>query len=207
MKKNKEEHVIGYNFFKYTLGIIFRIYYRPKIINKELIPKDGAIIICCNHMHLFDQNLVVLSTRRMLHYMAKIEYFQSKKTRWFFKLAGCIPVDRKNHDTKAKNKAIELLNKNEAIGIFPEGTRNKTDDFLLPFKFGAVSMAQKTGAYIVPCAITGEYKFFKNHLNVRFGKPFKVCDNMDLKDANDKLFNDISKLKKQGLKEIEKGII
>lgn len=199
----KEKHIIGYNFLRTILGFVFKICYRPKIYNKELIPKNGPIIIAGNHMHLFDQNLVIISTKRMVHYMAKIEYFQDKRKAWFFKMAGCIPVNRQIKDEDAKSSAMEVLNNNQALGIFPEGTRNKTEEFLLPFKFGVVSMAQKTGASIVPFAITGKYKVWKkNNLNIRFGKPFKVPKDMDLKEANEKLFDAVSKLKREGFKKI-----
>ncbi len=199
----KEDHINGYNFFKIVLGFLFKICYRPKYYNKDLIPETGPIIIAGNHMHLFDQNLVIVSTKRMVHYMAKIEYFQDKKKAWFFKMAGCIPVNRQIKDEDAKSSAMEILNNGYALGVFPEGTRNKTDAFLLPFKYGVVSMAQKSGASIVPCAFTGEYKVWKkNYLNVRYGKPFKVPKDMDLKDANDKLYKEISNLKKEGLREI-----
>ena len=198
----KEKHKITYNILKYILMPIFIFYYRPKIINKEFIPKKGPIIFCGNHKHLFDQNLVCISTKRMPHYMAKIEYLNDKKVSWFFKAAGCIFVDRNVHNDGSKDEAINLLNKGYAVGIFPEGTRNKTNEFLLPFKFGAVSMAQKTGALIVPFAITGEYKFLNNHLNIRYGKPFSVSKDMDLKEANDRLFNEVSRLKQEGIDEI-----
>ncbi len=198
----REKHLIGYKLFKFILGIIFTLYYRPKYYNKNKIPKEGPIILCGNHMHLFDQNLVCLSTKRMIHYMAKIEYFQDKKVSWFFKLAGCIPVNRSIHDENAKKEAIDLLNNGYAVGLFPEGTRNKTDEFLLPFKFGAVSLAQKTNATIIPFAITGEYKFWHNHLNIRFGDGFKVDKDMDLNDANKLLFNSVKNLKEEGINEI-----
>ncbi len=198
----KEDHYYKYKFLKVILGILFKILYRPKIINKEAIPIDGPIIIAGNHFHLFDQNLVIISTKRMLHYMAKIEYFQNPKTAWFFKMAGCIPVNRAIKDESASQKAIEVLNNGYALGIFPEGTRNKTNQFLLPFKYGVVSLAQKTGATIVPFAITGEYKIFKrNHLNIRFGTPFVVPKDDDLKKANEHLFKEISELKTKGLKD------
>lgn len=202
----RESHYYRYCFLRTVLGAVFRILYRPKIINKEVIPNNGPIIVSGNHIHLFDQNLAVISTKRMLHYMAKIEYFQSKKTAWFFKMAGCIPVNRQIKDDSAKESALEVLNNGYALGVFPEGTRNKTDAFLLPFKFGVVSMAQKTGATIVPYAITGEYKIFKkNHLNIRFGEPFKIPEDMDLKEANEKLFKSISDLKMKGLDDIKNG--
>ncbi|MDD2505416.1 MAG: lysophospholipid acyltransferase family protein [Bacilli bacterium] len=200
----KEEHYYKFSFLRLILGMLFKILYRPKIINNDIIPKEGPIIVAGNHIHLFDQNLAILSTKRMLHYMAKIEYFDNPKTAWFFKMAGCIPVNRSIKDEKAKTAAIDILNNGYALGVFPEGTRNKTGDFLLPFKFGVVSMAQKTNATIVPFAITGEYKIFKrNNLNIRFGNPFKVGKSMDLKKANEKLFKEISNLKMKGLEEIK----
>ena len=190
----KEEHKIAYKFLKYTLGVLFQILYHPKYVNKEYIPKEGPIIVCGNHRHLLDQCLPCLATKRMLHYLAKKEFFDNKKVAWFFKSAGCISVDRKNHDSDAKEKALEVLKNNYALGIFPEGTRNKTfgtkDEVdLLPFKMGTVSFAQKTGAYIVPFAITGEYKMFRNKLIITFLKPFKVKPDDDLEKVNDKLRN------------------
>ena len=131
--------------------------------------------------------------------MAKKEYFDSKKTRWFFKAVGCISVDRQVHDGKAKNEAIETLKNGGAIGLFPEGTRNKTDAFLLPFKFGAVSMAQKTDSYLVPFGITGDYVFRSKNLVIKYGKPFKVTD-MTLEEANEKLYKTVEKLMKDTLK-------
>lgn len=131
--------------------------------------------------------------------MAKKEYFDGKMA-WFFKMAGCISVNRSIKDEKAKEQAIDVLKDNGAIGLFPEGTRNKTKEFLLPFKFGAVSMAQKTNATIVPFGLTGDYKFRSKNLTIRFGKPFKVGD-MTLEEANKKLYNEIGRLMKENLKD------
>ena len=188
-----------YRISKIILGPIFKLYYNPTIIGKENIPKEGSIIIAGNHKHLYDQCLTIIATKRFITYMAKKEYFDNKKVAWFFKAHGCIPVDRSKKDSGAKEKAIEVLNSGSAIGIFPEGTRNKTKEFLLPFKFGAVSMASKTDSYIVPFGITGDYKFRSKNLTIRIGKPFKV-GNMELEKANDKLYKQVEKLMKENLK-------
>ena len=112
---------------------------------------------------------------------------------------GIIPVNRKIHDKNALNSAIDILNENKVIGIFPEGTRNKTKDiFLLPFKFGTVSMAKKTNATIVPFGLTGNYKFRSKNLTIRYGTPFKVGD-MSLEEANNKLYKEVEKLMKLNL--------
>ncbi len=185
-----------YKIFKPILGTIFKLYYHPKIIGKENIPKEGSIIIAGNHIHIMDQCGVIVSTKRVIHYMAKKEYFDSKMA-WFFKYTGCISVDRSIHDEKAKEEALNILNNGKALGIFPEGTRNKTSEFLLPFKFGCVSMAKKTDSYIVPFAVTGDYKFRSKNLVYRIGKPFKVED--DLEKANKKLEKIVGDLKRESL--------
>ena len=95
-------------------------------------PKKGALIVCANHKHVMDQCPILISPKRMVHYMAKKEYFDGKFA-WFFKASGCIPVNRSIKDTDAKNRALNLLKAGYAVGLFPEGTRNKTKDFLLPF--------------------------------------------------------------------------
>ena len=193
--------------YKVAKKILKPIFYKkcdPTVINAEVVPKEGPMILCGNHMHVLDQFGPLFEIPRVVHYMAKKEYFDSFKTRWFFKMVGCISVDRENHEEakKAKEKAISILKKGGAIGIFPEGTRNKTDAFLLPFKYGAVSMAQKADATIVPFAVTGKYEKGGN-LMVRFGEPFKVTD-MTLEEANEKLFNVIKNLKEENLKATEK---
>ena len=171
----KEEHVKAYRFLKPILGGLYKLWYNPQIIGKENIPKEGPTLFCGNHIHVMDQCSVMVSTKRMIHYMAKKEYFDGKFA-WFFKAVGCISVNRSIKDTEAKEHAIKLLENGYAVGIFPEGTRNRTKEPLLPFKYGAVSMASKTDAYIVPFGTTGEYKFRSKNLVIKIGKPLRSKD-------------------------------
>ena len=187
-----------YRFCKRIFNLIFKRYYNVQIIGKEHIPKDEPIIIVGNHKNLFDPCLVFISTDREIHFLAKKECFDNKKIGWMFKKIGCLPVDRTKVNHKTLKLTLAILKNNGAIGIFPEGTRNKTigttDEVpLLPFKYGAVSLAKKTNALIVPFGISGEYTGRKGKLTTRIGKPFSVS-NMELEEANTILREKILKL-------------
>lgn len=195
--KKPENQEFGYKLLTPFMRPLFKFYYSPKIINKENIPENGAIIIACNHKHVYDQCLTVMATKRVIHYMAKKEYFDGLLAP-LFKFVGCIPVDRSRRDFSSAKSALSVLKSDGAIGIFPEGTRNKTDQFMLPLKSGTVSMAKKTDAYIVPCGLTGDYKFRSKNLTIRYGEPFKVGD-MSIAEANKKLHDEIEKLMLENL--------
>lgn len=174
------------------LLVIAKILYNPKIVGRENIPKKEGCIIACNHVHAFDPALLIYSTRRLLHFIAKKEIFEGRM-KWFYLSFGTIPVDRAKHNPLALAVAEEFLINDEVVGIFPEGTRNKSKDGLLEFKFGAVKMAKATGKKIVPCVIMGNYKAFKSNLKVLYGKTIDVS-NMELVDANNLLRNEMLRM-------------
>lgn len=197
--KKPENTELGYKILTPLMRCAFKLYYNPTIIGAEKIPEDSAIVIACNHKHVYDQCLTIMATKRVIHYMAKKEYFDGMLAP-LFKAVGCIPVDRSRKDFSSAKSALSVLKKDGAIGIFPEGTRNKTDQFLLPFKMGTVSMARKTDAYIVPCGLTGDYTFRSKNLTIRYGEPFKV-GNMTPEEANAKLKSEIEHLMLENLDE------
>ena len=199
MSKRPEERELGYKLLTPLMRGLFKFYYTPKIIGAEKIPQDSSIVIAGNHKHVYDQCLTIIATKRVIHYMAKKEYFDGCLAP-FFRAVGCIPVDRSKRDFSSAMSAMKVLKKDGAIGIFPEGTRNKTEDFLLHFKTGAVSMAKRTDSYIVPFGLTGDYKFRSKNLTVRYGEPFKVGD-MSVEEANAKLYHEVERLMLENLNE------
>ena len=203
--KKPEDREFGYKFLTPFMRVAFKFYYSPRIIGAEKIPKDSAIVIAGNHKHVYDQCLTIMATKRVIHYMAKKEYFEGKLAP-LFRFVGCIPVDRSKRDFSSAMSALKVLKKGGAIGIFPEGTRNKTDKFLLDFKTGAVAMAKKTGAYIVPFGLTGDYKFRSKNLTIRYGEPFKA-DNMSVEEANEKLFREVERLMLENLNENKENLM
>ena len=189
----KASDALVYRFFQPLFTIIFWILYNPKYVNKKVIPKKDPCIIAGNHCCILDPIFVYTSTPRVVHSLANKELHDGKFG-WLFKSIGSIPVDTKaKHNSGALNAAIDYLNKGYAINVSPEGKRNFTEDFLLPFKPGAVVMAQRTGCKLIPYAVTGDYCFRSRNLKITYGEPLDVY-NLSVEEANELLRNTILKM-------------
>lgn len=182
--------VILYRITRPLIKVFMKIFFRPTYIGIEFLPTDNNFILAGNHTSYLDPLLLISSTDKTIHFLAKDSLLRGIKG-ILFKNMGIIPVNRKIHDKNAlKTAEEELLNK-KVIGIFPEGTINKTEDITIPFKIGAVKMAQDTDTLLVPFTITGKYKIFRKSVAIEFYKPYKVNDN--LTSENTKLREFISK--------------
>jgi len=182
-----------YKFLRPGFTLIFKVLFNPHYINKDIIPREGKVVIAGNHKHALDPIFVDSSTKRVIHTLAKKELHDSPFG-WFFRAVGSIPVDsRAKHNKGALDAAINYLNEGYAINVSPEGARNYTEEILLPFKPGAVVMAQRTGCKVIPYSITGDYKFRSRDLLICYGEPLDVSQ-MSVEDANALLFETIKKL-------------
>ena len=188
MKENK----VLYKFLKLIYSNLLKILYRPKVYGLENIPEDGAIIFVGNHRHAFDPIVVMTYTKRLVHYMAKESLFKGFHG-WVLKQIGLIKIYRTKSNPNAVIEAQHVLEKGGTVGIFPEGTRNKTNEELLKFRKGAVAIAKKTNSKILPFAIRGKYKIFKKGLEIEFGKPLDISQ-MEIVEANDLIRNEVLKL-------------
>ena len=188
MKKEKiRKEPFIYRFLYPGIISLFRIIFRPDFYGKENIPKDGAFVLAGNHIKFLDCFMVIASTRRCIHFLAKAELFKYPITNWFFNTAGIIPVHRERKDKAALEDAIKYLNHGCAVGIFPEGRVNKTEERLLPLKFGAVKMASETNTIVVPFSINGSYKPFKKSIDITFHEPTYI-DPRNLAEENERLY-------------------
>ena len=188
MERNNDS--ILYRLLRPIVKCFVKIFYRPKMLGLENIPKEGRIILAGNHTNIFDCLLLISSTKRSIHFLAKDELWKGMKKILFSNL-GLIPVNRRQKDHNALESAYSYLREEQLIGIFPEGTIGKKG--ILPFKMGAVKMASVTNTKIVPFAITGKYKFFSNNLKIVFGKSIKI-KSKDLEQENDNLREAIIKM-------------
>ncbi len=175
-----------YKVMRGTLNFLFRVLFRPVIEGEENIPADGRIILAGNHTHFMDCISVAAATKRCVHFLAKSELMEPP-LKFFFAPFGIIPVHRETKDKAALQSAIDVLNDDKVIGIFPEGKVNNETGTLLPLKFGAVKMASVTNSRIVPFIITGKYKIFRKKIHIKFFEPVTVGENLE--EANNMLWN------------------
>ena len=185
-----------YRFARMLMKIFFYTVYRPKVYGKENIPKTGRMVIVSNHRHFFDCLCVGTVNKRTLHFLAKDELINGKFG-FIFKMLQIIPVNRRQKDHNALESAVNCLNKDEAVAIFPEGTFNKTGNILAPFKMGAVKMAHDTKSPIVPMALVSPYKLSFKRFIVRVGEPY-IIKSDNLEKENEKLMKTIEKLLREG---------
>lgn len=189
----KPSDALVYRFFQPLFTLLFWILYNPKYVNKSVIPKNEPCVIAGNHNCILDPIYVYTSTPRVVHSLANKELHDGKFG-WLFKSIGSIPVDMKaKHNGGALNAAIDYLNRGYAINVSPEGKRNFTEETLLPFKPGAVVMAQRTGCKLIPYAVTGEYKFRSRTLKITYGEPLDIKD-LSVEEANQLLYDTVKQM-------------
>lgn len=157
-----------YSFLRALAGVVFSTWFRVKVEGREHLPKEGAAIVCCNHLSFWDPPLVGYAIPRRIRYMAKAELFKFPLVGPLIRNLGAFPVKRGGISKESIRLSLDLLDNGEMLLIFPEGTRNV--DGLSAAKRGAVHLAFKSGAEIVPAAIIGTYRPFSK-IVVRFGDP------------------------------------
>jgi len=161
-----------YNGVKKVVGVPLKLFFDVKVSGLENIPEENYIL-AGNHKSMWDVILLATSIPTNIRFMGKKELFDNKITKSFFSKVGAFPVDRDNIDINAIKTSLRLLKDGETIGIFPEGTRNKTKAITLPFKEGVTRIATKTKKVIVPFGIDGDYKLGKRvYLNI--GEPIDM---------------------------------
>ena len=145
-----------------------------KVIGRKNLPKKQGYILTCNHYSNFDAPMLDIKFGRKIRFLAKKELFKKKFAGFFIKQFGGFPIDRGKTDINAFKFAIKTVKEKKILGIFPEGTRNKTgSEEMQSAKSGAVIFASKTGAPIVPCVLTKPIKFLRRTTLI-IGEPFYV---------------------------------
>ncbi len=166
-----------YAILKPIVWLLAHILCRCHVSGRENIPQDGPVLVVANHLIWYDPLLIGVLFPRRLWFMTKIEIFGLPFVGLGCRLTGQIPVHRGESDRAALEQALEYLQQDRAVTIFPEGAVARHER-LLAAHTGAAMLALRSGAPILPVAHSGTRRIFLSRrawlprVKVRIGKPY-----------------------------------
>ncbi|MBQ9371838.1 MAG: 1-acyl-sn-glycerol-3-phosphate acyltransferase [Thermoguttaceae bacterium] len=163
-------HALWYHFCQGTLYLGMKLYFRIKYINSSNVPKSGPTLLVSNHQSFLDPPAIGCGYFRMTNFLARKTLFKFKPFGKLIDSVDAIPLETEGLGFAGIKETLRRLKNNEAVLIFPEGSRC-FDGELAPFTAGYASIAAKSNAVIVPVAIAGAFEAYPR--TSRFPSPFK----------------------------------
>ncbi len=192
---------------------LLRMAFRVTVSGLEYVPRTGGIVIASNHQAFCDSLFLPLVLPRRVSFVAKAEYFTSRRTRWILRALGQIPMDRRGGvaSERALGEALAILRSGGCVGIYPEGTR-PADGLLHRGRTGVARLALSARCPVIPAGIRGTrdvqpigtrtLRPFKR-VQVDFGEPIDLdgryggrdsADALTLREATDEIMAEIKRL-------------
>ena len=202
-KRNKLKDPKSYTFMRALLGGIVRLIFRVKVIGAENIPDDGALI-CANHIAVRDVFLIAATYPRLIRFIAKKGIFKVPVIGKIVAAWGAIKVERNGGDLAAIRTAVELMEGDNTVAIFPQGHRFPgVNPLTTPRKNGAALIAYRSGCDVLPVCIKvkkNEYAPFRR-VEIVYGKLIRNSElgfasggSAEYEKANDYIFSKIGEL-------------
>ena len=152
--------MLTYGFLKKFMVAVTQILFPFKLIGKEKV-KDGACVLVGNHYRIWDIVHMACTTKEKVHFITKKELYKNKFLAHLCDIVEAIPVSRDGNDAAAIMAALRYLKNGEKISMFPEGTRNRTEEELLPLKGGAALFAIKAKVPVYPVMCLRKTRLFR----------------------------------------------
>ena len=167
---SKKEYDKHSNFYRFLVNMVTRFTLRCSrvrvhVTGQELVP-DTNVLFVGNHRSNYDSLVTWLVFRKWRPaYISKESNFKIPVCGRLIRKCCFLAIDRENprNAIKTINKAAQIIgDQNISFGVYPEGTRNKSYQGLLPFHNGVFKVAQKANIPVVVVAIHGTEKIHKN---------------------------------------------
>ncbi len=187
-----------YGYTKFCLSL-FGIHTTVK--GMELLPKDGNFVILFNHRSNLDSMIMdVYLHKYPLVFVAKQSLFGIPFFGKFIHKIGYLKLERGNirQELLAIYQGVDFLNQNEcSVGVAPEGTRNFTEETLLPFKVGCLHLATKTKRPIVISVLTNTIHIKEHLLTKKYPVTFRIVEVLQYDDFKNLSTREIGELIRQ----------
>jgi 1-acyl-sn-glycerol-3-phosphate acyltransferase len=145
---------VNYRLARVVFLAVTRAWFRPVVRGSEHVPAEGPVIIAPVHRSFADFAFTGLLTRRKLFFMAKDDLWRRRALGRLMLALGAFPVHRDGADREALRRAQAVLERGQALVLFPEGTRQQGAE-VAELHEGAAFLAARARAPIVPVGIGG----------------------------------------------------
>ena len=143
-----------YRICAFIISVVAKVLFRPTVEGAENIPFSGPVLIAPIHRSNVDFAFSLFISPRKVFFMAKDGVFRVPLLGSLLTKLGAFPVNRDSADRESMRLAEEVLRRGQALVMFPEGTR-KEGEQVEPLHDGAMFIAARTGAMVVPVGIAG----------------------------------------------------
>lgn len=143
--------------------VLFKPIMKMEASGLENFPREGAVILAANHVTNFDVFPMQFALPRVIFFMGKSELFKNPIMDILIRNLSGFPVNRGDKDQWAMHHAMQVLKHGKTLGMFPEGRRSKGRGLGVA-KTGTARLALEAKCPIVPVAVLGSDKFFKQRL-------------------------------------------
>jgi 1-acyl-sn-glycerol-3-phosphate acyltransferase len=147
------------------------VLFRPTVVGRENIPLEGPVLIAPIHRSNVDFAFTLFISPRKVFFMAKDSIFRVPLLGPLVTHLGAFPVKRGSADRESMSAAEEVLRQGHALVLFPEGTR-KEGRTVQTLHDGAMFVAARTGATVVPVGIGGSDKAMPK--GAKFPRPTRI---------------------------------
>jgi 1-acyl-sn-glycerol-3-phosphate acyltransferase len=137
-----------------TLGTLVKIFAPLRVYGREHVPRSGGVVLALNHFSWMDPPVFGAASPRTIYYMAKIEAHRVPGLGQLIRAFGTFSVRRGESDREAVRTMRRIVREGKALGIFVEGTRQRSG-VPGPVQPGAAMAALQEDVPVVPAAVHG----------------------------------------------------
>ncbi|HEV7132372.1 MAG TPA: lysophospholipid acyltransferase family protein [Gaiellaceae bacterium] len=151
---------------------------RLRVYGRDRIPRHGGLVIAYNHFSWIDIPAFGWSSPRSVYFLAKAEAHAVPVGGAYLRLFGSFGVRRGESDREAVRRMRDVVRAGHALGIFAEGTRQRSG-VPGPVQPGAAMAALQEDAPVVCAAIYGSHEWRPGNfqpVSIAYGEPLRFRD-------------------------------
>jgi 1-acyl-sn-glycerol-3-phosphate acyltransferase len=183
--------------FKRVFGGPFRTGFRIRAYGTEHVPPAGPVVLATNHLSAWDPILYGAVLDRPIRWMAKSEVFEANRAgEILLTHGGVFTVRRGEGDLAAVRAARNVLREGSLLGMFVEGTRQKTEE-VGEVKPGTMMIALAEDAPVVPAIVQGTHRLRHepwHPVTFVFGEQLRFATRPSVREATDELDAELRRL-------------